>query len=384
MPSTISRRDFLKLAAYMGATAVISYYAGDMKRVLAQAAPQNGGDAHLIWLPMAGDSGCTISMLQASHPDLIEAVQNLGISADFWQPMMTQDYDLGWVSAGYVTEDTSQVPLMNAAFGTAAVDVLVVEGTPQIGTPKGGSQGSFCTIGEYNGSPVTAYELLQKLASKATWVVAVGQCSAFGNIPAAKGNVTGAVPVTQALKAAGVTTKNPVVNIAGCPAHPDWTLITLASILQGFSPDLDELGRPKAFFSSYIHDNCPRRGAYDRGQFAGTFDDPVGCLWRLGCKGPITQSSCALTKWNSGAGFCTQAGPMCWGCMHPNFPDAPVSPFFQEIPGYPGINIPTLEVAAAAAAIVGAGVAVGTVLKSRKKGSEEEKATSAPPVGGSP
>ena len=82
-------------------------------------------------------------MLQASNPNLIDAVTDLQISADFWQVLMTPDYDLGWVSAGYTTEDTSQVPPMNAAFGNAPVDVLVVEGTPLIGTPPGGSPGQL-------------------------------------------------------------------------------------------------------------------------------------------------------------------------------------------------------------------------------------------------
>ena len=54
----------------------------------------------------------------------------------------------------------------------------------------------------------------------------------------------------------------------GCPAHPDWTLVTLASVLQGFAPDLDGVGRPTAFYSETIHDRCPRRGAYDKGDFA--------------------------------------------------------------------------------------------------------------------
>src|SRR5208282_5611455 len=94
------RRDFLKLCTFMGAGAVVAYYSANIKQAIAQVAQQNGGKVHLIWLPMGGDSGCSISMLQASNPDLIEAVQNLGISADFWQPYMTEDYDLGWVTAG--------------------------------------------------------------------------------------------------------------------------------------------------------------------------------------------------------------------------------------------------------------------------------------------
>jgi hydrogenase small subunit len=369
----------------MGAGAVVAYYSADIKQAIAQVAQQNGGNVHLIWLPMGGDTGCTISMLQASNPDLIEAAQNLSISADFWDTFMTPDYQLGssgWVTAGMTTEDQSQIPLMNAAFGDAPVDVLVIEGTPQLGTPTGGSMGDFCKIGQANGQDVNAYTLLQRLAAKASWVIAVGQCSAFGGIPAGKGNLTGAVPVTEALKTAGVTTKNPVVNLAGCPAHPDWTLITLASVLQGFTPELDDLNRPTAFFSRFIHDGCPRRGYYDAGKFASSFDDPE-CLWNLGCKGPITVSACAETKWNGGLSFCTQAGPMCWGCMHPSFPDPPTSSFFQAVPHFPGVDISTLEVAGVAAAVVGVGLAVGLNAKSKKDDeTKEEKAAPAAPVQG--
>jgi hydrogenase small subunit len=364
----------------MGVGAVVTLYSSEIKRVIGQAAEQNGGKIHLIWLNLASDTGCTISMLQASNPDLIEAVETLGISADFWKALMTPDYDLGWVTAGYAQEDLSQVPLFNAAFGDAPVDVLVVEGTPQVGTPKGSSEGFYCTTGKYNGSPATGYDLLQRLAAKASYVVAVGQCSSFGGIPAAGGNVTGAVPVTDALQRASINTKHPVINIPGCPANPDWTLMTLANVLQGITPDLDEQGRPKAFFTSYIHDNCPRRDAYNRGQMAKAFDDPVGCFWELGCKGPITQSSCAKTSWNSGTGFCTQAGPMCWGCMHPSFPDSPTSEFFAPIEQTPtilGVNVDEVgEVAIGGAAGI---LAVHAIRRSVGKKEKEAPPPEQPP-----
>jgi len=377
----LTRRDFLKLCALLGVGAAITLYSSEIKRVIGQVAEQSGGKIHLIWLNLASDTGCTISMLQASNPDLIEAVETLAISADFWKAIMTPDYDLGWVTAGYTEEDLSQVPLFNAAFGNAPVDVLVVEGTPQVGTPHGSSQGYFCTTGQYNGNPVTGYDLLQKLAAKASYVIAVGQCSSFGGIPAASGNLTGAVSVRDALKQASVSTKHPIINIPGCPANPDWTLATLATVLQGIDPDLDDQGRPKAFFTSYIHDNCPRRDAYNRGQMAKTFDDPVGCFWDLGCKGPITQGSCAIKKWNGGTGFCTQAGPMCWGCMHPNFPDPPTSAFYSPVADTPtilGVNVDEVgEVAIAGTAGILAGHAIRRSIG--KKEGETEKEAPPPP-----
>ena len=75
-------------------------------------------------------------------------------------------------------------------------------------------------VGQMNGVGVTGYDLLQKLAAKATNVVSVGQCSSFRGIPAGAGNLTGATSVINALQMAGVTTKNPVINLPGCPAHP--------------------------------------------------------------------------------------------------------------------------------------------------------------------
>ncbi|MDA4135184.1 MAG: hypothetical protein OK441_06410, partial [Thaumarchaeota archaeon] len=371
------------LAGVLGAGFVITAYSPGIKRVFAQV---SGGKVHLIWLQLAGDSGCSISMLQAYNPDLISSVVDLGLSLDFWQPYMTPDYDLGWVTAGYTTEDTSQVPLMNAAFGSAPVDVLVVEGSPQVGTPPGGVPGGYCTVGQMNGQDVTGYDILQKLAAKATSVVSVGQCSAFGGIPAGNGNLTGATSVVNALKLAGVSTINPVINMPGCPANPDWTLVTLASVLQGFNPELDSLGRPTAFYSETIHDHCPRRGAYDKGDFATAFDDPVGCLWKLGCKGPITYGACSLTHWNSGTGTCTLAGPMCWGCMNENFPDPPTSPFFNEIeltPAFFGVNVNDIAigVGAAAAAVIGVHAIAREVRGRRKDG---EGGEGAEPSAGAP
>ena len=74
-----NRRDFLKLCTYMGAATVATYYSRDIRRVFSQTAQQNGGKVHIIWLHLASDTGCTISMLQASNPDLIGAVQELGL-----------------------------------------------------------------------------------------------------------------------------------------------------------------------------------------------------------------------------------------------------------------------------------------------------------------
>jgi hydrogenase small subunit len=101
---------------------------------------------------------------------------------------------------------------------------------------------------------------------------------------------------------------------------------TLAYLLSfGAIPELDHLGRPRAFFGESIHDRCYRRPFYERGMFAGSFDDEGArqgwCLFKLGCKGPVTYNACATLKWNGGLSFPIQSGHGCLGCSEPGFWD---------------------------------------------------------------
>jgi hydrogenase small subunit len=86
--------------------------------------------------------------------------------------------------------------------------------------------------------------------------------------------------------------------------------------------------RPKAFYGKLIHDNCPRRAYFDAGQFARHPGEP-GCLYELGCKGPVTYADCPLRLWNGGVNWCIGAGAPCIGCVEPNFPDK-LQPMFKK------------------------------------------------------
>ena len=138
----------------------------------------------------------------------------------------------------------------------------------------------------------------------------------------------------------------------------------------GSLPELDALGRPKAFYGESIHDRCYRRPFYDQGKFAETFDDEGArkgwCLFKLGCKGPVTYNACATTKWNQGVSFPIQSGHGCLGCSEPGFWDA--GPFYKAL-SMP-IGPVKAAVGAAAAAGVAAGVAVALRNRSAKKGAQ--------------
>ncbi len=193
--------------------------------------------------------------------------------------------------------------------------VLLVDGATATA-----ADGFYCSIGETEaGEPITGYSLIRDLAGDAAAVLAIGTCSSFGGIPAASPNPTGCVSVGALLGREGIPT--PVVSIPGCPPHPDWIVGTVATVLLGGveALNLDEHGRPAAFFGPLIHDNCTYRGHYDRGDFAEHFGDH-GCLLKLGCKGPVTNADCPLRKWNNGTSWCIEAGHPCIGCTEPDFP----------------------------------------------------------------
>jgi len=181
-------------------------------------------------------------------------------------------------------------------------------------------------------------ERVESLGKDALAVVALGTCAAFGGIPAANPNPTGCKGVRAVLDSKGIAT--PVVNIPGCPPHPDWFVGTVASILLFGLPkpgDLDDEGRPLVFYGSLIHENCPRRASFDEGKFAKKLGE-AGCLYELGCKGPITYSDCPTRMWNNGVNWCIGSGAPCSGCTQPEFPDL-VAPFYEKLTD---VNLPTI------------------------------------------
>ena len=181
--------------------------------------------------------------------------------------------------------------------------------------------GVYCTVGEQNGEHVIFLDRVKELGEKAAAVIAIGTCASYGGIAAAKPNPTGCKGVQSVLEDAGINT--PVVNVPGCPTHPDWFVGTLAHILLfNEVPEMDKLGRPKVFYGKCVHDNCPRRQYFDNSVFAKNFSEP-GCLLEIGCKGPLAHCDSFDRMWNGGVSWCLKAGAPCIGCTEKDFPTVP-------------------------------------------------------------
>lgn len=298
----IKRRDFLRYC--ITSAAALGLPLGVVDR-LSKAYAAGGADLpKVIWLNAANCSGCTVSLanlIDGSGQGPADVADLLVNAID----LMFHPVLMG--AAG----DSAVQSLKTAAAGNF---ILVVEGG--IPTAFGGHA---CMLWSEGGQEITAQEAVLTLAAKAQAVLSVGTCSSFGGIPAGGANNTG-------IKSVGELTGRPVINIPGCPTHPDWIVSVVALLLAGVSPRLDQSGRPLTLFpgeAGLIHKNCP----YKETDEVSTFATP-GCLKALGCKGPVTQADCFKRKWNNGTQWCIGANALCIGCTEKGFPDQ-FLPFYK-------------------------------------------------------
>ena len=297
--SEITRRKFIELSLKLS---VITGLGSTAIPQIAEALEQlSSGQAPLLWLQGQSCSGCSVSLLNSDHPDPVEILTSY-ISLRFHSTLMA------------ATGDTSMA-VLNGSIEQGGY-FLAIEGSIPSGMPEA------CIVGNELFTKQVA-----RAARKAKAVIAVGVCAAYGGIPAAENNPTGAQSVSEFLKKEGIS--KPVISIPGCPIHPDWLVGTLVHVLKFGIPALDESGRPKMFFGNLIHDKCPRFADYEREKFAKTFSDD-GCLFKLGCLGPNTHSDCTVRLWNSGTNHCIKAGSPCIGCTSKEFAIKTSFPFFRK------------------------------------------------------
>jgi hydrogenase small subunit len=290
---TLSRRKFLQLIG--GSAAAVSLSDLWLTKI-AQAITESPGHPPVIWFQGQGCTGCSVSTLNAAYPEIAQVLTEI-ISLEFHATVMA--------SAGEPALKVLEDSLQNQK----GKFILVVEGA----IPTAAA-GAYNTMGEKLGKPITALDWVTQLGNSAKAVINVGTCSAFGGIPAAKPNPTGAKAVKEILPQATM------INLPGCPPHPDWIIGTIAHVLLYGLPELDDQNRPKVFFSGLIHENCERRFYFENGQFAQDFGDE-GCLFELGCKGPISHCDVSIRGWNGGVNWCCRSGGPCIGCTEPTYPD---------------------------------------------------------------
>jgi hydrogenase small subunit len=288
----VSRRDFINFCGKLMIVAPAGL--AITNHLSPQAVAAEIGKARrpsVIWLHMQECTGCTETLLRTSQPDLADLILNV-ISLDYHETIMA--------AAG----TDAELALKDAMDQNDGKYVVVVEGS--IPTKD---DGIYLTVAGKKG-----IDMLKEVTSRSAAVISMGSCASWGGVQSSGPNPTGAAGVDTIVK------NKPVVNIPGCPPNP---YVLIGTILEyartGKPPKLDSLGRPKFAFDRTIHDQCPRRAHFDAGRFASVFGDEGHrsgyCLYKLGCKGPVTHASCSTRQFNE-VNDCWPIGigHPCFGC----------------------------------------------------------------------
>lgn len=255
---------------------------------------------NLVYLELNGCSGNIISLLNGQNPDFEYAITSM-VNLRYSNSLMTAE---GEKAIERLIESLDEDY------------ILAIEGAVALK-----NKGFYNVIGRWKGQPLTGLQATQMFGKKAKHVLAVGACATHGGVSAAKPNPSESVGLPQVLP------NRNLIRLPGCPVHPDWFLGTLAHLLLYGEPETDNLGRPLLFYSTLIHDRCPRRPFFDRGIFAEKLGDKT-CLFKLGCRGPVTRVDCPTRQWNGHVNWPIGANTPCIGCAQFGFPDA-MAPFIS-------------------------------------------------------
>lgn len=291
----ISRRDFMKWASAVTGMLMLP---GFFTPLVADATLLMNR-APVIWIELSDCAGNTEAFTRSDGPKIADIILDV-ISLEYQETLQA--------AAGFQADEQ----LDEAIEHFKGKYILFVEGAVPLGM-----NGQFGTIGA---SGETMYDNLLRVSKHAAAVVAVGACATFGGVPAAAPNPTGAVGVMDVIKG------KPLINIPACPANPaNMVGVLLHYILTGQIPELDSLLRPKFAFGYRIHDNCERRAHFDAGEYVEEWGDDRAknnfCLYKMGCKGPMTFNNCSIVRYNGGVNWPIGVGHGCIGCSEPDFWD---------------------------------------------------------------
>ncbi|SUG45774.1 hydrogenase-2 small chain protein [Salmonella enterica subsp. arizonae] len=284
----INRRDFMKLCAALAATmGLSSKAAAEMAESVSN--PQR---PPVIWIGAQECTGCTESLLRATHP----TVENLVL-----ETISLEYHEVLSAAFGHQVEENKH----NALEKYKGQYVLVVDGSIPLK-----DNGIYCMVA---GEPIVDH--IRKAADGAAAIIAIGSCSAWGGVAAAGVNPTGAVSLQEVLPG-----KNGY-QYSRLPAKPritSWRPSRI-SLLTARRRSWMRKNRPTFVYGRLIHEHCERRPHFDAGRFAKEFGDEGHrqgwCLYHLGCKGPETWGNCSTLQFCDVGGVWPVAiGHPCYGC----------------------------------------------------------------------
>ena len=338
----ITRRDFLRMAAYSAAAVGATQF--DMFKLNQALA---AGRPPVIWFEGLGDSGCVVSI--ANYFD--------GVSAGI-ESVLLNNIELKWNHVLMGASGQMAIDAAKAVYDNYATTPYILVLTGALSDKNGYAiVGEDTTVGGLG--TMNVVDAFNRWEARAKAVLYVGACACYGGVNAIGGNEFQNVPEAMPPYHNGPVTypgtrntnyTNPKsIYIPGCPAHPDWIVLTMLHIIQRWAQTVPANYMPVTTSGNYrrpvtvtigttpihlfkytVHSQCPRKPQHDVGNFANSVGDPVKCLRAVGCRGTETYADCPTRGWNStgtgGTGkYCTAPGinHLCIGCSQPMFPAVP-------------------------------------------------------------
>jgi hydrogenase small subunit len=322
----VSRRDFLKYCSYVAGMLGLSEAAAPP---IAAAGEKGAKLKPALWRNGGCCSGGTESMAQVDTPDVATIVLEL-LSLNYFETIMA--------AAGEYAEQNVADTIAKGGY------LLIYEGAVMTG-----EDGNTLLVNLHKST-----DILKEAAEGADAIIAVGACAVDGGWVYGYPNPAGGIGVQSFLDT--VKVKTPVVNLPCCPTSPEWvvamvvqwllvaeddpatflakTALRQRSYSDRVTGNTVTLNYPEYVVGSTIHDNCPRRGHFENGNFVtefGSEEEAKGyCLYKMGCKGPQTFTQCPITRWNRSVSWCVQSGAPCIGCGGLNWVDNG-TPFFKRL-----------------------------------------------------
>ncbi|WP_456433998.1 hydrogenase small subunit [Thermosulfuriphilus sp.] len=296
----LNRRDFLKFCgrlalAFCGNAALGSDFAEAFIRIARKEVP-------VIWLTGQACSGDSVSLVYGDSPSLV--------------PILTNLVDLKFHPVLSVAQGEMVLQIIEEVSSKGQF-VLCFEGAIPTKMPEA------CTVAEQS-----LIDLLERVIVSAAAVIACGTCASYGGIPRANPE-TGAVSIFDFVKERGLG--KPVVRIPGCPMNSLRFTGTVAYfVAYGKLPPLDKDNRPLMYYEDIIHHNCQRYQYFVQDLYATDYNQKKFCLFRMGCRGPVTRADCPLRRWNGGTSWCVAANTPCVGCAHPDWPWGKEEGFYPD------------------------------------------------------
>ena len=286
----VTRRDFLAYCAVVCATIGVGEAAVPE---LAMALERLAKRPNVVWSCFGECLGCSVSLLQNTAPTVPQLVLRQ-ISLQYHEAVMAP--------AGFQAEKSLNDMIASKDFYWVAEGAIPT-------TPPEACMIAGKTAGEI---AMEFYKSAKAVASpRATARRTATSRPRHPTRPARWASATGCAPR------------------AACPTRPwsrwraaratakTWSRRSSTSWSPARCPTLDAEGRPLLLYGQTIHENCERRGHFEAGEFVETFGDEGShngwCLFKMGCKGPVTYAPCPMTRWNDRVSWCVHNGP-CTGC----------------------------------------------------------------------